>query len=132
MTKSTIFCFVAFGIICMSITSMHLPKYYTSDKEDLNLHKHFLYFQEYFNDTVSVIYNEKIIFKKFLVTDKRYRVCKDVCVIETSSSHRTTGVLIINNNKFTFEVIPNYRYYYVSYVNGKVNIIHSNQQRDFY
>lgn len=128
--KKILLVFLILNVSCQNNIHISVDRDF-NNKKNLKNDKFMLFFEQLFQDTVKIDYNNREIFKKYLVTDKRLNVCVDVCVIDSIYKDKLI-YLKIDGKEYHFKPKQKYRYYYFSKFNEKVGVVYSNIKREYY
>ncbi len=93
--------------------------------------KYYLYFEQSFQDTVTVSYQGKIIFRKYVSTLKKLAAAEEICKIDPLKNGQFI-LIEIGKKKYTIKPLSGYRYYYLTKFNDRIAATYSNVLRDYY
>ena len=97
---------------------------------DKNVNNRYLIFEKYFDDSIKVIVEKKIIANKLIKTNKRIEASNEFITFETKGSQKI--YIYINKKCYFFNLKKRYKYYYFNHFEDKIGIQYSNYQREYY
>lgn len=90
-------------------------------------------FQYFFNDSIKVYSENKLLFSEFVKTNPKYQVAEKYLTIKERDLPSSNHVFIhFRNDIYKLSLQDKYSFYYMNFLSGKLTVVCTNEERKFY